>query len=97
MAAAFYCSSLKLHSLFLQNIKIFPRLFETWQSSRENNVDLIKSVRGLQSVVAGDCEVEAGLIDSCWAAVECHHGWWAEQVGIEEFKNIWMRRPNIFF
>lgn len=52
-------------------------------------------MRVLQRVVAGDGEVEAGLIDGCWAAVKRHHGRRTEQFGIEEFKNIWMRRSNI--
>lgn len=46
----------------------------------------------LQRVVAGDGEVEAGLVDGCGLSVERHHRGWTEQFGIEEFKDIWRQR-----
>lgn len=48
-----------------------------------------------QRVVAGDGKVEASLIDSCHVAVERHRGWWAEQVGIKQLKNVCMKTSKV--
>lgn len=84
--------SLKLYSKYSLNYLKYDKAEER-EKKKENrwtphNADTVKGVRGLQRVVAG-------LIDSCRAAVECHHRWWTEQVGIEHLKNIWMRWPDI--
>lgn len=50
----------------------------------------------LQRVVAGDGEVEAGLVDRGWLTVEGPHRGWTQQFGIVEFENIWTRRDVIF-